>query len=91
MIEWLPLDAPAYRAAAGHAWRDETLLQWDVSSQLRALNANLANMFRSKGTPAIKPEFLPAPGINDDFEDGDVLDETEQAEISENLERLWGT
>lgn len=90
MVEWLPLDAPAYRAAAGHAWTDETLLQWDISSQLRALNANLANLFREKGAPPVKPELLPAPGRDGDFEDGDVLDEVEQQEIRANLERIWG-
>lgn len=91
MIEHLPLDAPAYRAQAGHAWTDETLIQWDVSSQLRSLNANLANLFREKGAEAVQPEFLPAPGVVGDFEDGDVLNEVEQQEISSNLERLWGS
>lgn len=91
MIEWLPLDAPAYRAEAGHAWTDETLLQWDISSQLRALNTGLANLFREKGAEPATPEFLPAPGMGGGFEDGDVLDEAEQQEIRSNLERLWGS
>ncbi|MGO2360017.1 MAG: hypothetical protein ACTH6N_02700 [Brachybacterium tyrofermentans] len=91
MVEWLPLNAPAYRAAAGHAWTDETLLQWDISSQLRALNAALANLFREKGANPVTPDFLPAPGVDGGYEDGDVLDEVEQQEIRSNMERLWGS
>ncbi|WP_010549679.1 hypothetical protein [Brachybacterium paraconglomeratum] len=90
MVEHLPLNAPAYRAAAGHGWTDETLLAWDASSQLRVLNAALANLFREKGAPPVQPDLLPAPGVDGGFSDGDVLDEVEQQEISANLERLWG-
>ena len=90
MIEWLPMSAPAYRAQAGHAWTDETLLQWDISSQLRALNTALANLFRSKDAQPIEPEFIPAPGITDVPEDDDPVDMDEQREIAENLTRLWG-
>lgn len=91
MVEWLPMSAPAYRAAAGHAWSDETLLQWDISSQLRVLNANLANAFRDKDAEPHQPEFIPAPGMNADGEDDALVDEEEQQEISSNLERLWGS
>lgn len=90
MVEHLPLDAPAYRAGAGHAWRDETVIQWDISSQLRILNANLSNMFRAKGAPAAEPDLLPSPVSEGDFADGDVVDEAEQQEIRSNMERLWG-
>lgn len=94
MVEHLPLNAPAHRALNGHAWTDETMIQRDISSQLRILNAALQNMFRPKGQPAVEPEFLPAPGVDDDFADGDVLTEAEaiaeQAEIRSNMERLWG-
>lgn len=90
MIEHLPLNAPAYRAAAGHAWTDETLLMHDVSSQLRVLNASLANLFRGKEDPITEPEFLPAPGIDNGHGDDDAIDEDEQQEIRSNLERLWG-
>lgn len=90
MIEWLPLDAPAYRAEKGHAWTDETVLQWDISSQLRVLNTALANLFRGTGEPARTPDLLPAPVTDGGFEDGDVASEAEQREIHTNLERLWG-
>lgn len=90
MIEHLPLDAPAYRAARGHAWRDEHVLMHDVSSQLRVLNTTLANLFRDKGANTIQPEFLPSPAAGD-FTDGDVVDDAEDRQIRSNMERLWGT
>lgn len=91
MVEHLPLDAPAYRAERGHAWRDEHVLMHDISSQLRVLNTNLANLFREKGAPAIEPEFFPSPAAAEGrFSDGDVVDEAETREIRSNMERLWG-
>lgn len=89
MIEHLPLDSPAYRADRGHGWRDEHVLEHDISSQLRVLNASLANLFREKGASPIKPEFLPSPASGD-FTDGDVVDQAEDHEIRSNMERLWG-
>ncbi|UYG15762.1 hypothetical protein BRM3_08900 [Brachybacterium huguangmaarense] len=62
-----------------------------MSSQLRVLNTNLANLFREKGAPAIEPEFFPSPAAaGAKFSDGDVVDEAETREIRSNMERLWG-
>jgi hypothetical protein len=61
LIDGLPADSAFVRAFQGTSWRDSEWILHDVSSQLRVLNASLANTFRKEGATPIEPTFLPTP------------------------------
>ncbi|WP_146244939.1 hypothetical protein [Curtobacterium sp. MCBD17_028] len=85
LAEGLPADSAVTRAHIGSTWTVTDWLLHDVSSQLRSLNAGLANMFREKGEPAIEPKFLPTPLDGQSVEDAveEQYREQQRAEMDE--------
>ena len=60
MLEHLPAHNAAERELAGE-WDDLRWLAYDISCQLRVLNASIGNIFKKKGSPNREAVMLPSP------------------------------
>ena len=88
MVEQLPADGTLNEALGGTRWLDTDWVLYDVSTQLRALNANLGNIFRAKGQPPHwPPTLLPRPARD---EEPDEERAAAEAELDALIKRKQG-